>query len=871
MIDHLVGRPNPSWKRTQVFLVIFFWLWRILRGNSRPPRILWFKKANRILYRYTPWQIIVSTLTALYAVRNFDKLLGLGSPEPLARLYSPSYYRATWINTGLEAGFATAMSIRPKWLRDICSIVFSGYYILYANEGDEKLRRFRAVPTVEMLRTTWEKTTNPYIRLITHLPAVSMRRKILLPRPKSSQYKRPITAYFFYHPHESQLRHTTDLILDFPGGGFVAMTPEHHEERLRLWAITTGKPILSIEYGKAPEYPYPFAIDEAFDTYKVLVESVGTLIGMSGKKLNIIITGDSAGATLAINIIFKILELDQSTQPPVDLKLPQPVALVLNYAALDFNFTSWMSPANLRVLQSEQSSGNLPGLNELAAQKDHLQHISPLSMVKDNRFGAHRGKRLKRKGSWKDTIRGFASSGEKEKESSSGRYSTSAVKTPRRHSTFLRQREQDVTDGEGELADAESDEDDDEDLDDRREEDRPIRARVRYEYPDFPIPSAVNLSSSGLERQQEELSAALEEADSRASKAVGANVLGKEPIGTRLTMTSRTGYFQDRIVSPSMMRAMAILYIGPHRNPDFATDFHLSPILAPAHLLAQFPPLLMQCGEKDPFVDDTVIFAGRVREAKRARKHELELAISGKSARFGENLRMSGIDASLGGGSIAAMKKERDKLVKETEDDWVQMVLFSDWSHGYLQMPTLMSEARAVIEELAEWMDDAFERNSQRAAAHDHWHTGNGKAKDTTCLPPSSTVTSSETETDDTGITFIPKRYQNGTSGFEDDLRKANVSKPVAVRSSKGGSSDESEAQLSDRTVSPSLAPSEQEKHRDVLGLLEAEYSTVAQRSPQPPGTPKTGGPRQAGTQITETELMRRRRLLDSHIFEHKV
>lgn len=60
-------------------------------------------------------------------------------------------------------------------------MVFSAYYIIYANEADEKvrfiffqilgllsllfrkLRRFRAVPTVEMLRTTWEKTTNPYV------------------------------------------------------------------------------------------------------------------------------------------------------------------------------------------------------------------------------------------------------------------------------------------------------------------------------------------------------------------------------------------------------------------------------------------------------------------------------------------------------------------------------------------------------------------------------------------------------------------------------------------------------------------------------------------------------------------------------------
>src|ERR1700733_10088880 len=166
------------------------------------------------------------------------------------------------------------------------------------------------------------------------------------------------------------------------------------------------------------------------------------------------------------------------------------------------------------------------------------------------------------------------------------------------------------------------------------------------------------------------------------------------------------------------MRAMAILYIGPHRNPDFTTDYHISPILAPSHILAQFPPLLMQCGEKDPFVDDTVIFAGRIREAKRARKVELDLAIAGKSARFGESLRMSTATSEQStpaeGTRLAAMKKERDQLARETEEDWVQMVLFSEWSHGYLQMPSLMSEAKAVIEDLGDWIDDAFWRLSER-------------------------------------------------------------------------------------------------------------------------------------------------------------
>lgn len=79
---------------------------------------------------------------------------------------------------------------------------------------------------------------------------------------------------------------------------------------------------------------------------------------------------------MALNVVIKTLELRQlastSHQP---INLPLPTAVVLNYAALDFNFTSWMSGDNLRVLRSEQSSGNIPGLKELADQKDHLKHV----------------------------------------------------------------------------------------------------------------------------------------------------------------------------------------------------------------------------------------------------------------------------------------------------------------------------------------------------------------------------------------------------------------------------------------------------------------------------------------------------------------
>lgn len=57
--------------------------------------------------------------------------------EMADRQYTRSYYRATYVNTALDAGFASAMAIRPKWLKDICSVLFGAYYLVYASEGDE--------------------------------------------------------------------------------------------------------------------------------------------------------------------------------------------------------------------------------------------------------------------------------------------------------------------------------------------------------------------------------------------------------------------------------------------------------------------------------------------------------------------------------------------------------------------------------------------------------------------------------------------------------------------------------------------------------------------------------------------------------------
>jgi hypothetical protein len=601
-----------------------------------------------------------------------------------------------------------------------------------------------------------------------------------------------------------------------------------------------------------------------------------------------LIHSDFSGATLVVGVMVKILQ-HNAALPVSAAPLPAPVALVLSYAALDFNFTSWMSPENLQVLRSEQSSGNLPGIHELVSQKDHLQHVSPLSMVGDRKHGLGRRKLLRRR-SWKDALRDFTgvdADTVRSKPLPKQHHSTLGRKRKSSLVSFVARAGKDGVraaqhDDSGFWAGSESDGEDSEPM---REEDRPLEDRVRYVYPDCVGSDGAPLHPT-LEKQQEQLSAAVAEADSKASSTKGEQDKKREPIGTRLTMTSRTGYFQDRIIPPSMvrifdhffvsirclsirqMRAMAILYIGPHHNPDFATDYFISPILTPSDILAQFPPLLMQCGEKDPFVDDTVIFAGRVREAKRARKIELDLALAGKSARFGEKLQMSTAHAEDDEG-IKKLTKERDQLAKETEDDWVQMVLFSDWSHGYLQMMSLMSEARAVVEDLADWMDDAFIRyggkesggprvelkaaensgtikkpRSRRSSPQSTSHSpkrvdGDGDIQDAHRNDSSPSPFTSEPETDDSGITFVSRKRLNMTQSSS-----PSSTPPI---NSRRGSSERPEAM------------SQMQK----VGNSRADTATTTPQS----STPR-GGNGKMGQRITESELMRRRRLLDAHIFE---
>ncbi|KAM4825904.1 hormone-sensitive lipase isoform 2-T2 [Thomomys bottae] len=100
-------------------------------------------------------------------------------------------------------------------------------------------------------------------------------------------------------PRSQQAPRSRSLVIHIHGGGFVAQTSRSHEPYLKGWAQELGAPIVSIDYSLAPEAPFPRALEECFFAYCWAVKHC-TLLGSTGER--ICLAGDSAGGNLCFTV-----------------------------------------------------------------------------------------------------------------------------------------------------------------------------------------------------------------------------------------------------------------------------------------------------------------------------------------------------------------------------------------------------------------------------------------------------------------------------------------------------------------------------------------------------------------------------------------
>lgn len=129
-----------------------------------------------------------------------------------------------------------------------------------------------------------------------------MPRGVLIKIGKHLDKNPALPGYEWIYPKgikcpDDFLDSTRKYILYIHGGAFVMCKP--HTHRLLMFEIckATDATILSIDYGRAPENPYPKPEIECLNVYKWLIKSIDPS--------NIIIAGDSAGGALAIGTLVR--------------------------------------------------------------------------------------------------------------------------------------------------------------------------------------------------------------------------------------------------------------------------------------------------------------------------------------------------------------------------------------------------------------------------------------------------------------------------------------------------------------------------------------------------------------------------------------
>ena len=125
------------------------------------------------------------------------------------------------------------------------------------------------------------------------------------------------------------------VILYFHGGGWVLANPAVYAGGARGLARNAGAMVISVNYRKAPENPFPAQHDDALASYRWLLQNAARL---GGDPQRIAFAGESAGGNLAVATAM----LARDAQLP----LPRHILSVYPIAGSDLNTPSYQDSSN---------------------------------------------------------------------------------------------------------------------------------------------------------------------------------------------------------------------------------------------------------------------------------------------------------------------------------------------------------------------------------------------------------------------------------------------------------------------------------------------------------------------------------------------
>lgn len=170
------------------------------------------------------------------------------------------------------------------------------------------------------------------------------------------------------------LANGSEVILYLHGGGYAWGSLKSHRHLVSEVGRAATMSTLALDYGRAPEFPFPRALDDAVSGYRFLLDS-----GFEPRQ--IAVAGDSAGAGLAVALLVRLKEL--GLQQPACALLFSPWA-DMTATADSYSRNAQRDPVLHREMMkflAEQYLGKRPPETPLASPVfADLRGIAPLTI-----------------------------------------------------------------------------------------------------------------------------------------------------------------------------------------------------------------------------------------------------------------------------------------------------------------------------------------------------------------------------------------------------------------------------------------------------------------------------------------------------------
>jgi acetyl esterase len=152
-------------------------------------------------------------------------------------------------------------------------------------------------------------------------------------------------------------------LLYIHGGGWVIATLDTYDASARALCNAAGAIVVSVEYRKAPEVPFPGAHEDTWGAWQWLLDNAE---GLGGDAVRIAVVGESAGGNMAASIARRARDED----------VQEPVHQVLVYPVVDADVTS----------PSERQNANAAPLNTASLTWFYERYLPNPSDRTDPRF-----------------------------------------------------------------------------------------------------------------------------------------------------------------------------------------------------------------------------------------------------------------------------------------------------------------------------------------------------------------------------------------------------------------------------------------------------------------------------------------------------